>query len=92
MKLEKIIDKQNAADSATENIFADNDKNWLKRSVNDLELESVQAIRRAASTITAGLGLTTYVLNKTLDEDQKNEIVKNSKLITLSLNILIIVY
>ena len=51
----------------------------MKQFVEDSDIEALQAVATAGSTVTGGIGLTHYVINKNLNEEQRIELVEKTR-------------
>jgi hypothetical protein len=55
------------------------EKAWRRQFVEDTDIEAFQSIVSAGSTIASGIGMTHYFLNKNLNKEQKEELVRQTK-------------
>jgi TolA-binding protein len=78
-KLDKIMDSQTTAQDGADVATTAAEKSWLKQFVEDSDIEALQAVTTAGSTITNGIGLTHYVINKNLNEKQRIELVEQTR-------------
>ena len=75
-KVDKIVENQNVAQDAAD---AAAEKSWLKQFVEDSDIEALQAVSTVGSTIAGGIGLTHYVLNRQLTEEQRIQLVEQTR-------------
>ena len=78
-QLEKMEENQNVLMDAAADAATPNDKSWLAKFVDDCDLEAIGAIGGATATISGGIGLTSYVLDQNLSDEQKVELVRKTK-------------
>jgi len=51
----------------------------LKQFVEDSDIEALQAVATAGSTVTGGIGLTHYVINKNINQEQRIQLVEQTR-------------
>jgi TolA-binding protein len=87
-KLDKIIENQTTAQDAADVATTAAEKSWLKQFVEDSDIEALQAVTTAGSAVTSGIGLTHYVINKNLNEEQRIELVSQTRTDYVTLELL----
>jgi hypothetical protein len=77
--LEKRLDKIETPTITDKADAVSTEKTWLKKFVEDTDMDALNSVATAGSTLVGGIGLTHYVLNKNLTEEQRRELIEKTR-------------